>query len=127
MTKVLVVDDSHVLRRLVEIALEPLRLDVHTASCAADARDAVESFVPDVMLLDVGLPDGDGISVLKWVRRNPRYDGVSVVMASGYSSAEEVAQAEAEGAVGYLSKPYSPDDVRSIVMEFAPKADQTSD
>ncbi len=118
MTKVLVVDDSHVLRRLVEIALEPLGLDVSTASCAADAKDAIESEVPDVVLLDVGLPDEDGIAVLKWVRRNPRYDSVSVVMASGYSRTEEIDEATAEGAAGYLVKPYSPDDVRSVVMEF---------
>ena len=120
MTKVLVVDDSHVLRRLVEIALEPLGLEVYTASCAADAKDVIESVVPDIVLLDVGLPDEDGIGVLKWVRRNPRYDAVSVVMASGYSRTEEIDEATAEGAAGYLSKPYSPDDVRSAVLEFAP-------
>ncbi|MDA2979381.1 MAG: response regulator [Actinomycetota bacterium] len=120
MTKVLVVDDSHVLRRLVEIALEPLGLDVYTASSAADAKDVIESVVPDVVLLDVGLPDENGIGVLKWVRHDPRYDGVAVVMASGYARTEEIDEATAEGAVGYLIKPYSLDDVRSVVLEFAP-------
>jgi CheY-like chemotaxis protein len=119
-TKVLVVDDSHVLRRLVEIGLEPLGLDVYTASSAADAKDVIESVVPDVVLLDVGLPDENGIGVLKWVRRNPLFDGVSVVMASGYSRTEEIDEATVEGAVGYLIKPYSLDDVRSVVLKFAP-------
>lgn len=119
MTTVLVVDDSHVLRRLVEIALEPLSLDVHTAASAAEAQDKVESVIPDVVLLDVGLPDGDGLSVLRWIRRNPGYDDVAVVMASGYTSSDEIEEAMASGAAGYLPKPFSPDDVRSVVLSVA--------
>lgn len=116
MASVLVVDDSHVLRRLVEIALEPLGLDVSTAGSVTEAQDCVEAIVPDVVLLDVGLPDGHGISVLEWMRRNPRYDGVSVVMASGYAANDEINAAMAAGASGYLTKPFSPDDVRAAVL-----------
>ncbi len=126
MTTVLVVDDSHVLRRLVEIALDPLGLDVHTAANAAEAQDKVESVIPDVVLLDVGLPDGDGLSVLRWIRRNPGYDHVAVVMASGYTSSEEIEEAIASGASGYLPKPFSPDDVRSAVLAVAHGESQVS-
>jgi CheY-like chemotaxis protein len=123
MTQVLIVDDSHVLRRLVEIALEPLGCDVHSASTAAAAQDAIESLVPDVVLLDVGLPDDDGLSVLRWVRRNPRYDGVAVVMASGYTGPTEMEEARAAGADGYLGKPFSPIDVRTTVLSVVRNSD----
>lgn len=116
MTKVLIVDDSHVLRRLVEIALEPMGCEVHTASDAATAQDVIEAVIPDVVLLDVGLPDDDGLSVLRWVRRNPRYDRVAVVIASGYSGPGEVYEAKEAGADAYLAKPFSPADVRSTVL-----------
>jgi two-component system KDP operon response regulator KdpE len=116
MTKVLIADDSHVLRRLVEIALEPLGCEVYTAADAATAQDEVESVVPDVVLLDVGLPDDDGLSVLRWLRRNPRYDRVAVVIASGYSSQTEIDEATAAGADAYLAKPFSPTDVRTTVL-----------
>lgn len=116
MTKVLIVDDSHVLRRLVEIALEPLGCEVHTASDASTAQDMIESVVPDVVLLDVGLPDDDGLSVLRWVRRNPRYDDVAVVMASGYAGPGEINEATQAGADAYLPKPFSPTDVRTTVL-----------
>lgn len=116
MTKVLIVDDSHVLRRLVEIALEPLGCEVYSAPDAATAQDSIESVVPDVVLLDVGLPDDDGLSVLRWIRRNPRYDDVAVVMASGYSSADEIDEATDAGADAYLAKPFSPADVRTTVL-----------
>jgi len=122
-TKILIVDDSHVLRRLVEIALEPLGCDVSSAESAESAKAAVESILPDVVLLDVGLPDEDGLSVLRWIRRNPRFDGVSVVMASGYDGPEEIEAARNAGADEYLAKPFSPADVRSTVLSVVGSAD----
>ncbi len=116
MTTVLVVDDSPVLRQLIEMFLAPLGLEVHTAANAAQAQDKVESITPDVVLLDVGLPDADGFSVLQWIRSNPAYDATAVFMASGYTDTREIDAAIASGATGYLPKPFTPDDVRSAVL-----------
>lgn len=114
---VLIVEDSAVLRRLLEVTVAPLGVEVTSVVTAAEARESIASTKPDLVLLDIGLPDGSGVDVLSWVRARPELDAVRVVMASGVADAAVVDKALDEGCHAYLPKPYRPDDVRRLVGE----------
>ena len=117
MHHVMAVDDSHVIRRLVEVSLQQLNL---TIANAGDGRTACESMLaepPDLLILDVGLPDMSGWDVLRFVRSEPALDGLPVVMLTGYNDADDFDRADAEGVAGYIVKPFRPADLRRAVVD----------
>jgi len=62
--------------------------------------------IPDLLLLDVRLPDADGFEILESLRANERFQGLPVVMMTGRSQAHHVARGLALGADGYVTKPF---------------------
>ncbi len=117
MKKVLVLDDSHVIRRLVEVVLEQIQLDVATASTGAEACQNLERDAPDLLILDLGLPDMSGWDVLKFVRSRPDLNGTAVIMLTGHADAEDIDRAADMGANEYLLKPFRPDELRRLVVD----------
>lgn len=117
MDRVLAVDDSHVIRRLVEVSLDELDLSVTTVGTGAEACASLDESVPDILILDLGLPDMSGWDVLDHVRRSPSLDGLPVVMLTGYGDAEDHDRAREHGASGYLVKPFRPGDLRRMVVD----------
>ena len=115
MHRILAVDDSGVLRRLIEVSLRPLDLQVVTVSTGKEACDAAIAAAPDLLLLDLGLPDMSGWDVLDFVQAEPALDGLSVVMLTGASDAADVEKADDAGVDEYLTKPFRPGDLRRVV------------
>ncbi len=126
MQSVLIVEDSHVLRRLLEVSLSPLGLDVHTATTITEAKRSVMALKPDVVLLDIGLPDGNGMDLLKWIREDNTLASVKVIMASGLANASDIEWALTTGASGFITKPYTPDEIRTAVSELLAGAERVS-
>jgi CheY-like chemotaxis protein len=116
--RVLAVDDSHVIRRLVEVSLQQLNVEVHTAASGAEAHATLEQVEIDVMILDVGLPDMSGWDVLERVVCQPALDGLPIVMLTGYSDASDRDRADAAGVARYLVKPFRPADLRRVVLDI---------
>ncbi len=102
MTRVLVVDDEPQLARLLVINLKARKYDVDRAQDGAAALDAVAARSPDVVLLDLGLPDMDGIDVLRHLRG---WSQVPVVVVSARHGSEEKIRALDAGADDYVTKP----------------------
>ena len=101
--RVLVVDDDLSIRRFLEIAMRARGYTVAEAADGQAALSAELSFRPDLVILDLGLPDMDGIQVLRRIRDHAR---VSVLVLSARNQeAEKVAALEA-GADDYLTKPF---------------------
>jgi CheY-like chemotaxis protein len=120
---VLIIEDSHVLRRLLEVSLSPLGLDVHTATTITEGKRSVMGLKPDVVILDIGLPDGNGTELLTWIRQDNNLAKVKVVMASGLANNSDIEWALNAGASGFVTKPYTPDDIRHAVLELLAGAD----
>jgi DNA-binding NtrC family response regulator len=101
--RILVVDDEPEIRRLVKEILEDENYAVATAENASAARDAIRAGQPDLALLDIWMPDTDGISLLKeWKHDNI---DMQVVMMSGHGSVETAVEAIRLGAYDYIEKP----------------------
>ena len=104
--RILVVDDEPDIRRLVCEILEDEGYQVATAEDATTARELKKSTAPDLILLDIWMPDTDGITLLKeWVAEDAIL--CPVVMMSGHGSVEAAVEATRLGAYDFLEKPLS--------------------
>ncbi|MCB1628896.1 MAG: sigma-54-dependent Fis family transcriptional regulator [Xanthomonadales bacterium] len=102
---ILVVDDEPDIRSLVQEILEDEGYAVRSAEGAEPARKAIRSERPDLVLLDVWMPDADGISLLKeWQGQGL---DMTVVMMSGHGTVETAVEATRLGALDFLEKPLS--------------------
>lgn len=118
MATVLVVDDEADIRDLVRINLEMAGHAVVTASDGAEALDAVDVELPDLVILDVMMPDVDGWEVLRRMKAGePEVAAVPVVMLTARSDDMDRIRGGIEGAVYYLTKPFSLADLRGKVDE----------
>jgi two-component system, NtrC family, response regulator AtoC len=107
--RVLIVDDEAVVRNGIKRALEKKGISAMLAANAHEAFDllSVNSF--DLVLLDIRMPDMDGLSVLKQIRA--QYPGLNVIMITGYPTIETAVQCTKHGALDYLVKPFRLDDL----------------
>lgn len=104
--RILVVDDEPEIRRLLQEILEDEDYAVEVAGNAAQARQAVLRQPPDVVLLDIWMPDEDGVTLLKqWSAQGPL--GFTVIMMSGHGTVETAVEATRHGAFDYIEKPLS--------------------
>lgn len=104
MTRILIVDDEFGIRDLLSDILEDEGYDVQTAEDAAHARDLVKRMSFDLILLDIWMPDTDGITLLKeW--GSAHAINCPVVMMSGHGTIETAMEATRYGAIDFLEKP----------------------
>jgi len=106
--RVLVVDDEPQLLRAMRINLSARRYEVVVASTGAGALDAAARHVPDVVILDLGLPDMDGTEVIAGLRG---WTKVPILVLSGRADASDKVDALDAGADDYVTKPFSMDEL----------------
>lgn len=105
-SKILVVDDEPDIRTLVQEILEDEGFEVDVAGDAESARQRVGDATPDLVLLDIWMPDEDGITLLKeW--KEERQASFPVIMMSGHGSVETAVEATRLGAYDFIEKPLS--------------------
>jgi len=103
---ILVVDDEPEIRRIVSEILEDEGFEVETAGDASSARVKFRDNKPDLVLLDIWMPDTDGVSLLtEWANQNGRIP--PVIMISGHGTVETAVEAIRLGAYDFLEKPLS--------------------
>ncbi|MEK9133636.1 MAG: response regulator, partial [Pseudomonadota bacterium] len=103
---ILVVDDEPDIRRLVQEILEDEHYKVVTAENAKAAREAVRKQRPDLVLLDIWMPDTDGISLLREWSQSGNLE-MPVIMISGHGTVETAVEATRLGAYDFIEKPLS--------------------
>ncbi len=101
--QILVVDDEVQMRRLLRATLESAGYNVSLAENAAEAIRSTETHRYDAMILDLGLPDADGIDVLKKVKTWVQYP---IIILSARTAEDEIIKALDAGANDYLTKPF---------------------
>ena len=104
-TRILVVDDERYITDLVAMALKHEGFAVEPASTARAARDAIAKFRPELVVLDVGLPDDDGFSLVKRLRAEGQT--VPVIFLTARDATEEKVQGLTVGGDDYVTKPFS--------------------
>jgi CheY-like chemotaxis protein len=108
MLRVLLVEDHPVNRKLFRDLLE-IEFEVMAAESAAAARALLASALPDLILMDIQLPDQDGLTLTRSLKSDPRFAAIPVVALSAHASADDVARARAAGCCEYITKPITDD------------------
>jgi two-component system KDP operon response regulator KdpE len=107
-TKVLVVEDDGLIRRLLRATLPSRGFTVTEAASGAAALKLLEGDAPDLIILDLGLPDMDGLNLLRHIRGAGSY--VPIVVLSYTDSVMTKVQALESGASDYVTKPFNVDE-----------------
>ncbi len=121
MTTVLIVDDEPNIVQLVRITLEDNRVQVLEAADGTTALDRAAAFRPDLILLDVDLPDVSGLEVCRRLKQDRGLARTKIVMLTAAAQREDVARGLAAGADEYLTKPFSPVRLLSLVEQLMPE------
>jgi DNA-binding response OmpR family regulator len=115
MLTILIADDEAHVVELVRVTLEDNRVRVVAAPDGATALDMAAELEPELILLDVNLPDISGLEVCRRLRRDPSLAGVRIVMLTAAAQQDDIARGLAAGANHYLTKPFSPVRLLSLV------------
>ena len=111
MSKVLVVDDSLSVRKVVERALAGRQIEVVCAASGSEAIERLERDAPDVVVCDVVMPDRDGYEICEFIKRHPRLSHTPVLLMSGIVNDEVRERAARVQSAGILAKPFAADDL----------------
>jgi DNA-binding response OmpR family regulator len=115
MPRILVIEDSPVLHRFIEISLRGHVVEVIPAAKGRAGLDTAIEDPPDLILLDLGLPDIDGWDVLDELRSHPETERIPVLVSTGWEGNEISVRAHSRGAE-VLPKPYAASDLRAAVL-----------
>ena len=118
MKRILVVEDDNSLSVLLRLIMKVQQedWDVNTAATGVEALSQVETFQPDLILLDIMMPEMDGLEVARRLRNDARYKDQKIVILSALSDPETQRKAKEAGALEYWTKPISPDDLRDGML-----------
>lgn len=116
MGTVLIVDDVEDLRFSLSRVVKKEGHSVLTAASGGEALETVRSSVIDLIFLDIGLPDGDGVALIPQLRAIAK--GVDIVMLTGFDDAKTAVQALREGAVDYVVKPFDTLEFKTILKRI---------
>ena len=114
---ILIVDDESHIRRIVEVNLVRAGHRVTTAADGVDAQAKIRADRPDLILLDVMMPNMDGFELLRRLKEDPDTAPIPVVMLTAQSKDEDVFTGERLGALQYITKPFSPTELLTAVTD----------
>jgi two-component system, cell cycle response regulator DivK len=113
---VLAVEDEPLNRLLLHAVLEPRGYTVVDAASLAEARARISERLPDLVLLDLRLPDGDGLELCRELKMEDATARVPIVAATASVMPDIVSAAKAAGCDGFLAKPIRPRDLLAEVQ-----------
>ena|ERR1700677_856797 len=104
--KILTVDDSRMVRLMVAKTFQPYGCDVYEASSGTEGLSIAAAVIPDLIFLDITMPDMNGLVVLENLRQVPELAGIPVIMLTAESGNKSIERADSLNAVGYVAKPF---------------------
>jgi DNA-binding response OmpR family regulator len=116
--RILIVEDEAMLREAFRLMLEDSGYQVQEAGTAAEARAVVRAQSPELILLDLGLPDESGLELARELSQNPDTAHVIIVALTGRVGAEEKQACLEAGCTAYFAKPLSPRELLKRLPEL---------
>jgi putative two-component system response regulator len=113
--RILVVEDDLYVLPLLMKMLEKFGYSVSPFTNGAEALDAVKKEIPDLILLDITMPDMDGYEICEHLKQNPDLKDIPVIFMSAMTSMGDKIKGFKVGGVDYITKPYHPEEVRARV------------
>jgi CheY-like chemotaxis protein len=116
--KILIIDDQADVRRVLTITLRHLGYETCEASDSAAGIRMSLMENPDLIVMDLSLPDSSGLETAKTIKENSRTSHIPIVACSGWKSDEILAQAKEAGIVEFLFKPISPELLAAVIEKL---------
>jgi len=118
MASILIAEDERDIRDLIKFTLTYAGHDVTTASDGQQAVELAAEIMPDLVMLDLQMPKLNGFQACQAIKGDDRTGDLPVVFLSAKGPEAEDEQIEETGAIGFIMKPFSPDDLASRVNEI---------
>lgn len=116
--KILVVDDSQADRDHLNQLLSGAGYQVDTAENGAKAIEQVKAASPDAVLMDVNMPEMDGFAATRALKNDAETKDIPIVLVTSKDQKADKAWGQMLGAAGYVTKPYSDDEILSTVKSL---------
>ena len=116
--KILIIDDEPNIVMSLEYAFKKKGFEVFIARDGSEALEIVEGNIPDVVLLDIMMPNVDGYQTLKKIKNNKSLDATKVVFLTAKNKASDIEKGLKLGADKYLIKPFSVKKIVSEILEL---------
>jgi CheY-like chemotaxis protein len=117
--RILIVEDSDSIRRMIEALVATLGFEVTAVSSGAKGLEAAATTTPDVVLLDLNLPGTyDGLEVCRRLRAEPMTKSTPIIIITAMADAESKQRALAAGCTAYYTKPFSPTALLKEISSF---------
>lgn len=114
---ILSVDDSASIRQMVKMTLTGAGYDVVEACDGTDALGKAKGRSVNMVVTDLNMPNMDGLSLIRELRKLPEYRGVPIVLLTTESDDEKKKEAKAAGATGWITKPFKQDQLLAVVKK----------
>lgn len=115
---ILIVDDNQANLKLARVVLSTEGYLVQTATDAAEALRVLETFTPQLILMDIQLPGGNGLELTQKLKSEPRFHSVVIIAFTAYAMKGDDEKAKAAGCDGYLTKPISVRTLAKVVSDY---------
>jgi CheY-like chemotaxis protein len=116
----LLVDDDEDVRSLLTLTVGRVGMSAVEAYDGKHALEVLQTVTPDLVLLDVQMPRMSGIEVCWWIRKEPRLAHVPVILVSARTSQPEIDAGLLAGATHYVTKPFSPAKLATLIASMFP-------
>ena len=116
--RVLVIEDNEQNLYLTEFLLTRYGFDVDIARTGGEGVAKAQTAKPDLILLDIQLPEMDGYEVARTIRRDPELFSIPIVAVTSYAMPGDQEQALAAGCTGYIEKPINPETFIDQIEQF---------
>lgn len=113
--RLLAIDDSELIHRLLRVRLDGEHLELHFASNASEGMLKAQQLLPEVILLDIELDEMDGFEVLSRLKQDPRTHDIAVIFISAASNTMDRVRGLDLGAVDFISKPFEVTELKARV------------
>ncbi len=118
MISILVIDDDPFISGLVDAVLSDPARTIAKATTGAEGLEKLTGPAPDLVLLDVGLPDVSGFEVLRILRTAPGWSRTRILMLTASHEMADIIKAKQAGASGYICKPVQPDALAEMISDI---------
>ncbi len=118
--KVLLAEDNKLNQRLATIVLERLGFTFRVANSGREALDLMTSFRPDIVLMDIQMPEMDGYEATRMIRKldDPSLRLTPIIALTAYALQEEVEKCKAAGMNGFIAKPFQTEQLKSTILQL---------
>lgn len=118
---ILLIDDEKAYAEVIKEAITPMGIDVYIACNAMEAMLAMQDATPDLILLDVMMPEVDGLTLLRWLRDNSDGKRIPIHVVSAKALPEDRDAALRAGADGFMAKPFTMQDLKAVLGDYFPQ------